>query len=147
MSRPIARIEELGKCAKPQRARSGFTIFSVLNPLLFKPLPYREPDRIVSLFRTSPQSQEWPHSMANYLDFRDRNRVFEELAAWTWGDASLAEPDQPAERLVGMRASGNYFALLGVPPLLGRAFNTADDKFGAECVGIADGLLVFGLRA
>src|SRR5262245_18053992 len=79
------------------------TIFTVLSPLLFRPLPYPEPDRIVSLFRTSPQSLEWPHSMANHLDYRDRNRVFEELDAWTWGDASLAEPDQPAERLLGMR--------------------------------------------
>ena len=50
------------------------TIFSVLNPLLFKPLPYPEPDRIVNVFRTSPQSDRWPHSMANYLDHRDRNR-------------------------------------------------------------------------
>lgn len=110
------------------------TIFSVLNPLLFKPLPYPEPDRIVSLYRTSPQSQEWPHAMANYLDVRDRNRVFDKLAAWTWGDVSLAEPDQPAERLLGIRASGNYFALLGVEPLLGRVFNESDDKFGVERV-------------
>jgi len=110
------------------------TIFSVLNPLLFKPLPYPEPDRIVSLFRTSPQSQEWPHSLANYLDYRDRNRVFETLAAWTLGDASLAEPGQPAERLLGIRASGNYFTLLGVEPLLGRVFNESDDRFGVERV-------------
>ena len=49
------------------------TIFSVLNPLLFKPLPYPEPERIVNVFRTSPQSDRWPHSMANYLDHRARN--------------------------------------------------------------------------
>ncbi len=61
------------------------TIFSVLNPLLFKPLPYPEPDRIVNVFRTSPQSDRWPHSMANYLDHRARNTVFEHLAALTLG--------------------------------------------------------------
>ena len=68
------------------------TIFSVLNPLLFKPLPYPEPDRIVNVFRTSPQSDRWPHSMANYLDHRARNTVFEHLVALTWEDTSFADP-------------------------------------------------------
>jgi putative ABC transport system permease protein len=110
------------------------TIFSVLNPLLFKPLPYPEPDRIVGLYRTSPQSQEWPHSIGNFLDYRDRNRVFEELTAWTHRDASLAEPDQPAERLLSIRATGDFFAVLGVEPLLGRTFTAADDRSGVEPV-------------
>jgi hypothetical protein len=57
------------------------TIFSVLNPLLFKPLPYPDSGRIVSVFRTSPQSNRWPHSMANYVDHRARNTVFEQLSA------------------------------------------------------------------
>ena len=81
------------------------TIFSVLNPLLFKPLPYPEPDRIVNVFRTSPQSDRWPHSMANYLDHRARNTVFEHLAALTWEDTSFAEPGQPAERLFALRTT------------------------------------------
>lgn len=110
------------------------TIFSVLNPLLFKPLPYPDPDRIVNVFRTSPQSQQWPHSIANYLDQRDRNRVFAQLAAMTWADATLAAPNQPAERLFSIRASGNFFALLRVGPLIGRTFTDADDQPGAEPV-------------
>jgi hypothetical protein len=96
------------------------TIFSVLNPLLFKPLPYPEPDRIVNVFRTSPQSDRWPHSMANYLDHRARNTVFEHLAAINWEDTSLAEPGQPAERLFTLRTTGNFFALFGVAPPMGR---------------------------
>ena len=110
------------------------TIFSVLNPLLFKPLPYPEPDRIVNVFRTSPQSDRWPHSMANYLDHRARNTVFEHLAALTWEDASFADPGQPAERLFALRTTGNFFALFGVAPLMGRAFTDADDQTGAEPV-------------
>ena len=103
------------------------TIFSVLNPLLFKPLPYPEPDRIVNVFRTSPQSDRWPHSMANYLDHRARNTVFEHLAAINWEDTSLAEPGQPAERLFTLRTTGNFFALFGVAPLFGRTYTDADD--------------------
>ena len=110
------------------------TIFSVLNPLLFKPLPYPEPERIVNVFRTSPQSDRWPHSMANYLDHRARNTVFEQLVALTWENTSFAEPDQPAERLFELRTTGNFFALFGVAPLMGRTFNDADDQTGAEPV-------------
>jgi len=110
------------------------TIFSVLNPLLFKPLPYPEPERIVNVFRTSPQSDRWPHSMANYLDHRARNTVFEQLVALTWENTSFAEPGQPADRLFELRTTGNFFALFGVAPLLGRTFTDADDRTGAEPV-------------
>ncbi len=112
------------------------TIFSVLNPLLFKPLPYPEPDRIVNVFRTSPQSDRWPHSMANYLDHRARNSVFEHLAAINWEDTSLAEPGQPAERLFTLRTTGNFFALFGVGPLVGRTYTDADDQAGAAEVAV-----------
>jgi predicted permease len=110
------------------------TIFSVLNPLLFKPLPYPEPERIVNLHRTSPQSQEWPHSIGNFLDYRDRNRVFEQLAAWTYRDSSLAEPDQPAERLLSIRSTGDFFAVFRVEALIGRTFSASDDTSSAEPV-------------
>jgi predicted permease len=110
------------------------TIFSVLHPLLFKPLPYPEPDRIVNVFRTSPQSDRWPHSMATHLDHRARNTVFTHLAAVDNGDASFAEPGQPAERLYALRTTGNFFALFGVSPLLGRTFTDADDQTDAEPV-------------
>jgi predicted permease len=112
------------------------TIFSVLNPLLFKPLPYPEPERIVNVFRTSPQSNRWPHSMANYIDHRARNTVFEHLAAVNFEDTSFAEPGQPAERLYTLRTSGNFFALFGVEPLIGRAYTDADDQTGAAEVAV-----------
>ena len=110
------------------------TIFSVLNPLLFKPLPYPEPDRIVNVFRTSPQSDRWPFSAANYLDQRERNTVFEQLTALTFQDVSLAEPDQPAERLFGINATASFFALFKVGPFLGRTFTESDDREGAAPV-------------
>jgi putative ABC transport system permease protein len=112
------------------------TIFSVLNPLLFKPLPYPEAERIVAVFRTSPQSNRWPHSMANYLDHRARNTVFEHLAAVSFEDTSLAEPGQPAERLFTLRTSGNFFALFGVGSLIGRTYTDADDQTGANEVAV-----------
>src|SRR3989440_5182451 len=52
-------------------------IFSVLNTVMFRPVPYPQPDRLVRLFRTSAQSQSWPHSPANFLDYREQNTVFD----------------------------------------------------------------------
>jgi len=112
------------------------TIFSVLNPLLFKPLPYPEPDRIVNLYRTSQSSQSWGHSVPNYFTHRERNTVFEELAAVTWEDVSLAEAGEPAEGLFGMRATASFFSMLGVKPALGRVFAESEDQAGTEPVVI-----------
>ena len=79
--------------------------------------------------------------MATYLDHRAGNIVFEHLAALTWEDASFADPGQPAERLFALRMTGNFFALFGVAPMMGRIFTDADDQTGAEpVVVLSDGL-------
>jgi hypothetical protein len=60
--------------------------------------------------------------MASHLDHRARNPVFEPLTALAWENASFADPGQPAERLFELRTTGNFFALFGVAPLMGRTF-------------------------
>jgi predicted permease len=107
------------------------SMFSLLNTLLFRALPYPEPDRLVALFRTSPHSQSWPHSPANFLDYRAQNGVFEHLAAFRRSTYNLAEGDQAAERLDGMRVTEDFFPALGVPPALGRVFTPEEDQSGA----------------
>src|SRR5438128_5385033 len=89
-------------------------IFSVLNTVMFQPLPYPEPDRLMRVFRTSPQSERWPHSVANFLDHREQNAVFELLAAFKWSPFSLAEPGEPAESLRGISVTSDFFPALGV---------------------------------
>src|SRR5215470_17788626 len=64
-------------------------MFSLLNTLLFRALPYPEPPRLVGVFRTSPHSQSWPHSPANFLDYREQNNVFEHLAAYRRSSCNL----------------------------------------------------------
>jgi len=112
------------------------TMFSVLNALVIHASHAREPERIVALFRTSAQSQEWPHSPANFYDFQRQNTSFEQLAAFSWGNANLAEPGQPAERLSGMTASADFFTIFGLPPALGRVFRPEDDQAGAGQVTV-----------
>ena len=86
------------------------SMFSVINVLLFR-MPYPDSGRLVRVCRTSPQSQMWPHSVANFLDHRTQNRVFEHLAAATWATFNLAERGAPAEQLHGL-AVINVISLL-----------------------------------
>ena len=110
------------------------TMFSVLNTLLLRALPYPNSERLVRVFRTSPQSQTWPHSVANFLDHREQNSVFERMAAFTWWSFNLAEPGEPAERLRGIIATADFFPTLGVAAALGRTFMSEEDQPGGNKV-------------
>lgn len=103
--------------------------FSVVNALLFA-TPYAADAQLVRIFRTSPQSQNWPHSVANFLDHRAHNTVFEHVAATHRSSYNLAESGAPAERLRGLNVTANFFPLLGVQPALGRWFTAAEDQPG-----------------
>ena len=109
-------------------------MFSVLNTYLFRPLPYPQPDRLVQVFRTSIHSDSWPHSVANFVDFRARNDVFTELVTYNGTTPVLVRDGRPAERLQGLRVSGNFFRALGVPPVLGRVFSDEEDQPGTNAV-------------
>jgi len=109
-------------------------MFSVLNVLLLRALPYPNSERLVRVFRTSPQSQTWPHSVANFFDHREQNSVFERMAAFSWWSFNLAEPGAPAERLRGIVATTDFFPTLGVAVALGRTFTAEEDQSGRNNV-------------
>ncbi len=109
-------------------------MFSVLNVLLLRALPYPNSERLVRVFRTSPQSQTWPHSVANFFDHREQNSVFERMAAFSWWSFNLAEPGAPAERLRGIIATADFFPTLGVAAALGRTFTAEEDQPGGNNV-------------
>jgi predicted permease len=110
-------------------------IFDVVNGVLLKPLPYKEPDRIVRVFENSPRFPKFPISPANFLDYRERSDVFDDFATFARGDLDLSVNDRP-ERLIGMRVSNGFFHLLGFEPDLGRAFLPIDEIKGNEHVAI-----------
>src|SRR6185295_2944139 len=89
-------------------------MFSVLNTFIFRSLPYPQSSQLVRVFRTSPHSQDWPHSIANFVDQHDKNTVFEKMAAYTFVSRNLVEQGQMAERLIGLSATNDFFPMLGV---------------------------------
>ncbi|HEY4301695.1 MAG TPA: ABC transporter permease, partial [Candidatus Didemnitutus sp.] len=111
-------------------------MFSVINTLLLSPAPYAHASRLVRIYRTSPQSQTWPHSMPDLDDLRRDGRSFESLAAFQWWQFSLAQPGQPAELLNGVLVTADFFGVLGVQPALGRAFTAAEEQPGRDDIVI-----------
>jgi predicted permease len=109
-------------------------MFSVLNTFLFGSLPYPQSERLVRVFRTSPHSQSWPHSTANFFDQHDQNTVFEKMAAYHFVNRNLTEQGHTAERLLSLAATADFFPLLAVPPARGRVFKPEEFEPGADNV-------------
>jgi putative ABC transport system permease protein len=109
-------------------------MFSVLNTFLFGSLPYPQSERLVRVWRTSPHSQSWPFSVANFFDQRAQNSVFEGMAAYVYQGRTFTEHGQTAERLVNLSATQDFFPLMGVAPALGRVFKPEEFEPGVDNV-------------
>ena len=151
-------LHDLRYAARLQRKNPGFTIvaiialalgigantaiFSVVNTVLLRPLPYKDPERLVMVWEDASRHgypRDTP-AAGNYVDWRDQNQVFEGMAAIADTSFNLTGSGEP-ERLEGRRVSVNLFPLLGVEPQIGRVFTAAEDQPGAQRVV----LLSYGL--
>ena len=108
------------------------TVFTLVNAVLFRGLPFEDPETIVSVWSENEQSQRSGFSHPNYLDLRDQARTLESLSAVLNSTINLADDGQPPERIQGAYVSGNFFRMLGEQPVLGRDFVDDDDREGAE---------------
>ena len=109
-------------------------MFSVLNTFLFRSLPYPQSERLVRVFRTSPHSQSWPHSAANFFDQHDQNTVFDKMAAYYFTTRNLTEAGHTAERLLSLAATADFFPMMEVAPARGRVFRPEEFEPGADNV-------------
>ncbi|HYY58666.1 MAG TPA: ABC transporter permease [Pyrinomonadaceae bacterium] len=110
-------------------------VFSVVNAILLRPLPYKDSDSLVLLREKSRQLPEASVSFPNFLDWKERNQVFEQMAIFRDQSYNLTGPDE-SERISASEVSAGLFPVLGVEPILGRAFLPEDDKPGANPVAI-----------
>jgi putative ABC transport system permease protein len=106
-------------------------IFSALNAVLLRPLPYPDQDRLVVLqeTRTDRPTDSRGVSYLNFVDWRDRTRSFERMAIVSTDEATLTGEGEPA-RVQGAIVSANLFQTLGVRPALGRSFSAEDESPG-----------------
>jgi putative ABC transport system permease protein len=110
-------------------------IFTVVNAILLRPLPYRDPSRLVYI------SEFWPHETPvrtvpspDFANWSEHDRLFNGLAAYGGGaEVNLTGMGEP-ERLLGARVTADFFMLLGVPPFLGRSFLREEDRPGGRKV-------------
>jgi predicted permease len=109
-------------------------MFSVLNTFLFRSLPYPQSSQLVRVFRTSPISQSWPHNPGVFLAEREKNTVFEKMAAYNYVSRSLVEQGQTAQRVSGLAGTDDFLPAFGVAPALGRLFNPEEFEPGVDNV-------------
>ncbi len=104
------------------------SIFSLYNALALRPLPVKDPGRVVRLFQThAGETGAGVFSYPKYVDYRDRSSVLSGLAAWSWSSAAMGTGDR-AEDVKAMLVSGNYFDVLGADTAAGRTFVPEEDR-------------------
>ncbi len=108
-------------------------VFSVVNTVLVRALPFASPERLVWIASVRPDNPSAPFSLPEFLDYRSRTRRLSGLAAYANWSASLAG-DGVTERLQGARLSANAFDVLGATPSAGRLLNESDDRADAPSV-------------
>jgi putative ABC transport system permease protein len=106
-------------------------IFSAVNPILFAPLPYPHPERIVMIWDTALGGIRIDVTFATFREFTERSQAFDALAVMKPWYPTVTDADGP-ERLNGQRVSADYFRALGVTPMLGRTFTVSEDRVKGE---------------
>src|SRR5579875_6510 len=118
-------------------------IFSVVNTILLRPLPFAQPDQLVQIFHVPPPEgfpgiKRFAVSPANYLDWHAMAKSFNGMAAYGPGQFTLSGPDRP-ESVRGARVAGEFFAVLQAQPVLGRFPTDEEDQPGHQVAVISFG--------
>ncbi|HEY2801333.1 MAG TPA: ABC transporter permease [Chthoniobacterales bacterium] len=112
-------------------------IFSVIDAVLLRPLPYPKPDRIMILNETDANQPAISISFPDYLDWRKDNRVFQQLAITQRNSYNLSGvKGRDAEQVSGAVVTANFFRAIGLKPELGRVFTEAEDRVGGPALAV-----------
>ena len=114
----------------------AITVFSLLNALLLSPFPYPEPDRLVDIqVRQSGGEFHTSVPIRDFFDWRQQSSAFAEVAAYGWFRSNVSGLPEP-ERMIGGTATSGFLRVLGVQPVLGRFFTSAEDAPGGPAVAV-----------
>jgi predicted permease len=152
-----ALLQDMRAALRAARANRGFSalaigmlaigiaansaIFSIVNGVLLKPLPYAEPDRLFSVYTRflASTGYEFPFfalSGPEYQDYVAHTQALDGIVAYTFEGYNLAGEDERADRVTALSATANMFDVLRVTPVIGRGFLPGDDDVGAPCVTV-----------
>jgi putative ABC transport system permease protein len=151
-----ALMQDIRYALRKQLSQPGFTvmvvialalgigantsIFSMVNAVLLRQLPFHDPEQLVSISSTGIEEERSPFSIPDFLDYQSQNETFQELSAFTEFGINLTENGDP-ERMQAVRISANAFKMYGVNAAIGRALVPEDDKLTSERVVV----LTYGL--
>src|SRR5512141_1172234 len=141
-------IQDIRYAARMLRSHLGFTIvavitlalgigantaiFSVIDAVLLRPLPYDKPEQLVRLFETEAQPGQYPFAAPDYFDWKAQNHTLQDMALYSWAQpVNLAGPGTP-NVAVGLSTESNFFSLLGAQALLGRTWSADDMRAGKD---------------
>jgi putative ABC transport system permease protein len=113
-------------------------VFSVVDAMMLRPLPFADLDRLVDLSQSRPQRGDFKLSVspANFLDWRAQTKSYESVAALAYWDVNLTGGGGDPERVQGFQVSASFFRTLGITPTLGRAFNDDEETPGRDKVAV-----------
>ena len=116
-------------------------IFSIIDSILLRPLPFRDPGQLVRLFETESAPGTYPFAGPDFVDWRAQNKTFQDMAMFGWpGDMNLSGEGRP-DHVLAVPTQANFFSLLGVQAFLGRTWVPGEDRSGND----QEAVLSYGL--
>jgi putative ABC transport system permease protein len=133
-------MQDLRYGARTLRKSPGFTFVAVINAVLLKPLPFKDPDRLVQLWETESAPGNFPLTGPDYLDWQEQNQTLESSALYTYQRAFNASGTAEAQPVAAISTQADFFSVLGVRPAMGRTFAPGEDQEGKNhVVVLSDG--------
>ncbi len=107
-------------------------IFSIIDTILLRPLPYSNPEQLVRLNETESAPGRYPFAGPDFLDWKAQNSTFQDMTLFSWAnDMNLSAGGRP-EHILALPTAANFFSLLGVKPMLGRTWSPGEDQPGKK---------------
>src|SRR5215472_16220659 len=109
-------------------------IFSIIDAVLLRPLPFRNPDQLVRLNETEAAPGRYPFAGPDFVDWKNQNKTFQDMTLFGWASETNLSGEGRPDVVRALPVEANFFSLFGVSPLKGRTFAQGEDQPGKDRV-------------